>query len=53
MELLKKLFKDEDKVIGLCSIRKEYEEPIRVFIPKFTPTKTFSSTSYNKNFFLL
>ena len=51
MELLKNLFKDEDKVIGLCGFRKE--DDLGVFIPKFEPNEQIFSTKYEKNFFLL
>ena len=53
MELLKKLFKDEDRAIGLCSFRKQEEEPVRVFIPEFNPSKTIYGANYGNNFFLL
>lgn len=53
MEFLKKLFKDEDKIIGLCAFKQEDEEPLRVFVPKFYPSKAIYSANYQKNFFLL
>ncbi|MBQ8168047.1 hypothetical protein IJZ97_01360 [bacterium] len=51
MEFIKKLFKDDDKIIGLCGFKKE--EELRVYIPKLDPSKMIYSTNYNKNFFLL
>lgn len=53
MELLKKLFKDEDRVIGLCSFRKEEIERQRVFVPTFNPSKSIYNVNYKKNFFLM
>lgn len=51
MDFIKKLFKDEEKIIGLCGFKKE--EELSVFIPKFTANKQIYNTNYNKNFFLL
>lgn len=53
MEFLKKLFKDEDKIIGLCAFKEEDEEKLSVYVPKFNPSKTIYTTNYQKNFFLL
>lgn len=52
MEFLKKLFKDDDTVIGLCAFKKQTEE-VEFFIPKFDATKPVYCTNYEKNFFLL
>ncbi len=53
MELFKKLFKDEDKIIGLCGFKKENEEQLSVFVPKFNPSKPIYNVNYQKNFFLM
>ncbi len=53
MELLKKLFKDEDRIIGLCGFKKAEQEQLRVFIPKFDATKSIYNVNYQKNFFLM
>lgn len=52
MELLKKLFKDEEKVIGLCAFQKQ-EEKTYDFKSNFSVQKTIYRTNYDKNFFLL
>ena len=52
MELLKKLFKDEDRVIGLSSFRKADEKHYD-FRPNFSVDKQIYRTNYEKNFFLL
>ncbi len=51
MEFLKNLFKDEDRVIGLCGFKKE--EEVRVYIPRFDPSKNIYNLNCEKNFFLL
>ncbi len=51
MEFLKKLFKDEDKVVGLCSFRKK-EQKVYSFIPEFSATKLIYSTNTKNNFLL-
>lgn len=53
MELLKKLFKDEDRVIGLCSFKKEEDVQLKAFVPKFNPSKPIYNFNYQKNFFLM
>lgn len=53
MELLKKLFKDDEKVIGLCAFKKQ---PIKVysFEPKFNATaQPYYTTNTKNNLFLL
>lgn len=51
MEFLKKLFKDDDKVIGLCSFKKKTPK-IYSFTPQFNTTKLFYSTNTKNNFLL-
>ena len=51
MELLKKLFKDDEKVIGLCAFKKKQTKKIS-FTPQFTATRLVYGTKYNKNFFV-
>ncbi len=53
MEFIKNLFKDDDRVIGLSGFKKEEEEKLSVFIPKFNPAKPIYSVNYQKNFFLM
>lgn len=52
MELLKKLFKDEERAIGLSSFRKA-DEKVYDFRPNFSVDKQIYRTNYEKNFFLL
>ncbi len=51
MEFLKRIFKDDDKVIGLCSFRKKTQK-VYAYTPKFTNTTLFYSTNTKNNFFL-
>ncbi len=51
MELLKKFFKDDEKVIGLCTLRKR-DVKIYSFTPVFTSKQLACGTSYAKNIFL-
>lgn len=51
MEFIKKLFKDEEKIIGLCAFKKE--ESKRTYIPEFNPSKYIYNTNYPKNFFMM
>ncbi len=53
MDFIKKLFKDEDRIIGLCGFKKEDEDQLGVFIPKFSPANPTYNLNYEKNFFLL
>ncbi len=53
MEFIKKLFCDEDRVIGLCGFKKNDEQNLRVFVPKFNPSKSIYNFNYQKNFFLM
>lgn len=52
MEFFKKLFKDDEKIVGLSAFNKK-ETKTEVFVPKFTANKLIYSTNYEKNFFLL
>jgi len=52
MELLKKLFKEEEKVIGLCAFKKQPQK-VYSYDPKFNATKLYYSTNTKNNFFLL
>lgn len=51
MEFLKKFFKDDDRIIGLCGLKKITQS--EVFVPKFDVTKTIYTPNYKNNFFLL
>ncbi len=51
MELLKRLFKDEEKVIGLCAFKKKEQKKIS-FTPHFSATRLVYGTKYDKNFFV-
>ena len=51
MGFIKKLFNDDDKVVGLCSLKKK-EQKIYSFQPKFNKTKLASKYNYSKNIFL-
>lgn len=51
MELLKRFFKDDDKVIGLCAFKKKETKKIS-FTPQFTATRLVYGTKYDKNFFV-
>ncbi len=53
MELLKKLFRDDDKIVGLCAFRKKTEEKIYSFEPQFKATRLIYTTNTKNNFFLL
>lgn len=53
MDFIKNLFKDEDKIIGLCGFKNGEDKNLRVFIPKFNPSKPIYNFNYQKNFFLL
>ncbi len=52
MELLKKLFKDDEKVIGLCAFKKQPQK-VYSYEPKFKATKLCYCTNTKNNFFLL
>ena len=51
MEFLKKLFKDDDKVIGLCSFRKKTPK-IYSFTTDFSAAKLIYNTNTKNNFLL-
>lgn len=52
MELLKKFFKEEEKVIGLCAFKKQPQKTYS-FEAKFNATKLSYCTNTKNNFFLL
>ncbi len=52
MEFFKNLFKDDDRIIGLSGFKKEDDEKLGIFIPKFNPAKPIYNLNYRKNFFL-
>ncbi len=51
MEFIKKLFKDDDKVIGLCSFKKKAQKNY-AFTPQFSNATLFYSTNTKNNFLL-
>ena len=51
MELLKKFFKDDEKVIGLCAFQKKETKPLS-FTPQFSAIKLVCGTNTKKNFFI-
>lgn len=52
MKFLKKLFNDDDKIIGLCSFKKKETTKIYSFTPQFSATKLIYSTNTKNNFLL-
>lgn len=52
MELLKKFFKDDEKVIGLCAFQKKEETKPLSFTPQFSAIKLVCGTNTKKNFFI-
>lgn len=53
MNFIKNLFKDDEKLIGLCGFKEAAGENLNVYIPKFEPSKPLYTVNYEKNFFLL
>ena len=51
MNFFKKLFKDDDRIIGLSGF-KNFEE-VRIFIPKQEPSTPVFNVNYKKNIFLM
>lgn len=51
MEFIKKLFKEDDKVIGLCSFRKKTPK-IHTYTTEFSSVKLFYATNTKNNFLL-
>lgn len=51
MDFIKKLFKDDDKVIGLCSFKKKSAK-VYSFTPQFSAVKLIYSTNTKNNFLL-
>ncbi len=51
MEFLKNLFKDDEKIIGLCSLKKR-EQTNFSFTPIFSDTNLIYKPNYSQNIFL-
>lgn len=51
MEFFKNLFKDDEKIIGLCSFKKKPSK-IYSFEPKFNAIELIYSTNTKNNFLL-
>lgn len=51
MELLKKLFKDDEKIVGLCALKKK-EQKIYSFTPDLKSVKLVHNANYSKNLFI-
>ncbi len=52
MEFLKNLFKDDEKIIGLCAFKKR-ERTVYSFTPAFSSeTNLIYKTNYSQNIFL-
>lgn len=51
MEFLKKLFNDDEKVIGLCSFKKKVSKTYS-YTPTFSATKLVYGTNTKINFLL-
>lgn len=51
MKFLKKIFNDDERIIGLCHFKKQ--EKLRVFNYKCSYAKPVYCSKYEKNFFLL
>ncbi len=51
MEFLKKLFNDEEKIIGLCSFKKKKQKTYS-YTPTFNATKLVYGTNTKINFLL-
>lgn len=49
MEFIKNLFKDDEKIVGLCSFRKKEQ---KVIIPDFRGLKLVYNTNTSKNFLI-
>ena len=53
MDFIKNLFKDDEKIIGLCGFKNAKDSELSVYIPKFNPSKPIYNFNYEKNFFLM
>ncbi len=53
MEFLKKLFKNEERVVGLCSLNKKNGRVSYTYTPQFNAQKLIYRTNTKDNFFLL
>lgn len=51
MNFLKNLFKDDEKVVGLCSFRKKTDK-LYSFSPQFSAIKLVYKTNTKNNFLL-
>ena len=51
MEFIKKLFNDDEKIIGLCDFKKKACKPYS-YMPTFNATKLVYSTNTKNNFLL-
>ncbi len=52
MKFLKKLFNDDDKIIGLCGFKKKETTKSFSYTPQFSATKLIYSTNTKNNFLL-
>lgn len=52
MEFLKKIFNDDDKIVGLCSLKKESPKSYNCYTHAFDATKLIYSTNTKINFLL-
>ena len=53
MDFIKNLFKDEEKIIGLCGFKDFKPKSMGAYLPKFSPSTPTYKLNYEKNFFLL
>lgn len=53
MEFLKNLFKNEEKVVGLCAFNKKNGKVSYSYTPQFNAQKLIYNTNTKNNFFLL
>ncbi len=53
MEFLKRLFKNEERVVGLCSLNKKNSRVFYTYTPQFNAQKLIYRTNTKDNFFLL
>ena len=51
MNFLKKLFKDDDRIIGLSGFKNL--EKVQVYIPKSQPVRPLYNVNYKQNIFLM
>jgi len=53
MEFLKSLFKDDEKIVGLCAFNKKNNRVLNPNTPQFSTQKLIYSTNIKNNFFLM